>query len=303
MSKKGKPMDGDIAARPAYRTTLSDLFHNHLAVIERGLELRQPDARQIAFDAVNRRRGQITSLKDQVRLKEAYGAGTGLIERMVFGTEGDISIVYPGQQAISLQARIDLLQLEVDAIDKVIRRHSKRALPKEIATEFDRSMNLIETPGPTPEASVKARRHEGTLIRLRERSSITGAQFDAGVEIALVFEKITASLWVKVKSLDGAGGRPGKGGAFTGPHFTQEIAELHSTRYLPWCASLDEQDKRANEIRRNAGRPTLPRRLPLIIDIIINDSSVRQSAARIGIGFERAIDWLRLGLSNYADRM
>ncbi|MBT5051403.1 MAG: hypothetical protein HOM58_23110 [Rhodospirillaceae bacterium] len=142
---------------------------------------------------------------------------------------------------------------------------------------------------PTPETVAKLR--YDVIARLRDHGRISARHLEIAEEIRSVHEAVGRGLFPTAQSVrwhGGSGGRRGGGEFFD--RMTQSERYAWERRYLPWTHDL------ATEI---AAGMAGTRWLQLIIDIVVDNLSLRDVETRYQLRHGTAIAYLTNGLDRY----
>lgn len=140
--------------------------------------------------------------------------------------------------------------------------------------------------GPTPETFIKPGRVP-PVVGMYESGHIDNGHLKAAREIAWVVETVTKLVGCRAKDLESSGG----GGFRDSSSLPITVAEIFSQRYAPWVRD-----------QRNLTRTGL-RCHDLVIGVVVEGWGVLAARKRYHLGYERAVSYIRLGLTDYWELM
>lgn len=187
------------------------------------------------------------------------------------------------------------------------------ALVKLIADNSNRRL-AADDEGPTPETIVHHRRRRGdTIETLVANRKLQWHQQAAAMQIATIYESLTAPLWARGGHLeqgriDGANGSGG---------IPERHAALYHRKFLPWARWMTDPRSLFQSCEACGRLYTIPRRLNacecggrlwrasphlgLVLSIAVFGTGVQHCADAYRMHRRRTLRLLALGLDRYAD--
>jgi DNA-directed RNA polymerase subunit RPC12/RpoP len=169
--------------------------------------------------------------------------------------------------------------------------------------------------GPTPETVVQHRRRRGDTIEALVCSrKLDYAQQAAALQIAEVFEALTAALWTRGTRWEQGRIDGGNSGAVP-----ERMACLYRRRFLPWARWMSSPASLFQACLRCGARQLVPYRLdacqqcgsrrlwraqphlPLVLSIAVYGAGLEHCAREYRMRRTRALQLLKLGLERYHD--
>lgn len=227
------------------------LWQEHIAVIRSALDQGKPDAIINAKAEIRRLETEIVAAMSRASIQDGAGVDSSMLTARV----------------LELTARVEDIRKLLDTL-------------KLIPRETDE--------GPTPEVAARpALRDPIVLLEEDERKApgtgLTSDQARAAKEIAWVSEGITRVGKARVANMESSGMADG----YREPEMPSRLAEVHSTRYLPWASWHHDNDPVTLDICVKVGVYGLP------LKALARKHRTRRS---------NALDRLQRGLERYWDR-
>jgi hypothetical protein len=227
------------------------LWHEHLAVIRAGLDQGKPDAIQNAKAEIRRLDGEMSALVNRREL-----------------------IAQNGLDVVNITVAIEQKARRIADIRGILQ--NLKLIPKE------------SDEGATPEVTSRpAARDPIVLLEEAERKApgtgLTSDQARAAKEIAWVNEGIARAGKARIGNMEAAGRAQG----YHEPEMSGKLAEVHSTRYLPWAGWYHDHD---------------PVTLDICIKVAVHGLSLNALGRKHRMWYYTVRDRLQRGLERYWDR-